>query len=101
MEKSEISYLEVIIMNEEIMNNEENIETNTEPVLTNEEDGSAAGMALLVGLGVAGTVAAQQLYRRVLKPIGGKIKAKTGFFKKKDKVEEDEAPVEIVRETEE
>lgn len=89
-------------MENEIMNNEEIIETNTntEPVLA-EEDGSAAGMALLVGIGVAGTVAVQQLYKRVLKPIGGKIKAKTGFFKKKDKVEEDEAPVEIVRETEE
>jgi hypothetical protein len=59
-------------------------------------------MALLVGIGIAGTVAAQQLYKRVLRPIGGKVKAKaTGFFKKKDKVEEDEAPVEIVRETEE
>jgi hypothetical protein len=81
--------------NNEIVNNEE-IETNTEPVLMNEEDGSAAGMALLVGIGIAGTVAAQQLYKRVLRPIGGKVKAKaTGFFKKKDKPEV-EAPDEIM-----
>ena len=80
-------------MENEIMNNEEIIETNTnaEPVLA-EDDGSAAGMALLVGIGVAGTVAVQQLYKRVLRPIGGKVKAKaTGFFKKKD-----EAEVEII-----
>lgn len=87
--------------NNEIMNNEENIETNTETVLTTDEDGSAAGMALLVGIGIAGTVAAQQLYKRVLGPIGGKVKAKVTAFFKKDKVEEGEAPVEIVRETEE
>ena len=78
------------IMNEEIIETN----TNTEPVPT-EEDGSAAGMALLVGVGVAGTVAAQQLYKRVLKPIGGKIKAKaTGLFKK-GKAEAVEAPDEI------
>ena len=87
-------------MENEIMNNEEIIETNTnaEPVLA-EDDGSAAGMALLVGIGVAGTVAVQQLYKRVLKPIGGKAKAKVaGFFKKKGKAEV-EAPDEITEET--
>ena len=82
-------------MENEIMNNEEIIETNTETVLTTDEDGSAAGMALLVGIGVAGTVAVQQLYKRVLRPIGGKAKTKVAGFFKKGKEEAVEAPDEI------
>lgn len=82
------------IMNEEIIETN----TNTEPVLA-EEDGSAAGMALLVGIGIAGTIAAQQLYKRAIKPIGGKIKAKaTGLFKKKGKAEVEIIPAEVTEE---
>ncbi len=57
-----------------VVMNEETIETVVDD--SAEEENPAAGILLLVSLGAAGTVAVQQLYRRVLKPFGKVMKAK-------------------------
>ena len=53
----------------------ENEELETEMVPAEETDESNGGSTLIgVGIGVAGTLGAQWVYKKALKPLGGKIK---------------------------
>ena len=53
----------------------ENKELETEMVPAEETDESNGGSTLIgVAIGVAGTLGAQWLYKKALKPLGGKIK---------------------------
>lgn len=53
----------------------ENEELETEMVPAEETDESNGGSTLIgVAIGVAGTLGAQWVYKRALKPLGGKIK---------------------------
>ena len=77
-----------------VMNNEEVLENVVDDA--SEEGNSTAGILLLVSLGAAGTVAVQQLYRRVLKPFGRMVKAKMTNRQKskaKDDSEKDDSVI--------
>lgn len=78
-----------------VVMNEETTEVKNEAVQST-DDGTAAGIALLVGVGVAGTIAAQQLYKKALAPFGRSIRDKWKNRKKKPVETEKSSDGEVV-----
>ena len=59
--------------NNVVMDNEE-LETETVPAEETYDESSDGSTLIGVAIGVAGTLGAQWLYKKALKPLGGKIK---------------------------
>ena len=59
--------------NNVVMENEE-LETETVPAEETYDESNGGSTLVGVALGVAGTLGAQWLYKKALKPLGGKIK---------------------------
>lgn len=59
--------------NNVVMENEE-LETETVPAEETYDESNGGSTLIGVAIGVAGTLGAQWLYKKALKPLGGKIK---------------------------
>lgn len=59
--------------NNVVMENEE-LETETVPTEETYDESNGGSTLIGVAIGVAGTLGAQWLYKKALKPLGGKIK---------------------------
>ena len=59
--------------NNVVMENEE-LETETVPAEETDDESNGGSTLVGVAIGVAGTLGAQWLYKKALKPLGGKIK---------------------------
>lgn len=60
--------------NNVVMENNEELETEMVPAEETYDESNGGSTLIGVAIGVAGTLGAQWLYKKALKPIGGKIK---------------------------
>lgn len=68
--------------NNVVMENEE-LETETVPVEETYDESNGGSTLVGVAIGMAGTLGAQWLYKKALKPLGGKIKDGIEAYKAK------------------